>query len=336
MGLPLLPDKIYHGEFGGSLFQTIYRHNLYGRGWVVMSLEWHFIALFLLLLATLFWPLAAVSAVMWCASAGVAIRLACRAPLPRNSPRWCRPLVAYLYLMQPVWRGWYRLTYFLRHKRFAELDQVGHHAEIKRVSSSVRDLYWNDESGKGRFDLLPHVVARAKAARWSGDFGNAWAAWDVKLVGDAWHDLTIHVATEELGWPRRFTRARCTARATLLNKVATGGLAVWSLTSVATGHLWAMELGVAMWLLLLVLIPRSRSACLQAVTRLIAGASVDGGFEAPSAPSPVPVIATSDKGAGVPVAHGGPAGRVLGHASLQQPVVPGGLPAHGRETCLRR
>lgn len=94
VGLPLLPDQIYHGQFGGSLFQTIYRHNHYGRGWVVMCLEWHFAALFLLVLSILAWPMAVVSGVMWCASVGLAVQSAARAPLPRRAPAWCRPLVA--------------------------------------------------------------------------------------------------------------------------------------------------------------------------------------------------------------------------------------------------
>ena len=94
VGLPLLPDQIYHGQFGGSLFQTIYRHNHYGRGWVVMCLEWHLAALFLLVLSILAWPMAVVSGVMWSASVGLAVQSAARAPLPRRAPAWCRPLVA--------------------------------------------------------------------------------------------------------------------------------------------------------------------------------------------------------------------------------------------------
>ena len=59
VGLPLMPETIYHGRFGGGLFQTIYRHNDYGAWAVMTSLEWHLLAVFLLLLSTLYWPLAA-------------------------------------------------------------------------------------------------------------------------------------------------------------------------------------------------------------------------------------------------------------------------------------
>lgn len=327
VGLPLLPDRIYHGQFGGSLFQTIYRHNLYGRGWIVMCLEWHLIALFVLVLASLYGPLALISTGMWSVTVGVSVRMAARAPLLRKSPRWCRPLVAYLYLMQPVWRGWYRLTYFLRHKRFANLKEVPHQAEVKRISLSVQDLYWDNDAGKGREDLLPHLVAKAKEYRWPGDFGNAWAAWDVKLAGDAWHDLTIRVATEELGWPRRFTRARCRARGTLFNKVTSCGVMVWFLTAMTTGQSWGIALGTAMGLLLLFCISRSRRACLQAATRLIATASIDGGF---SGPEPLPT-ATSESD----IVSRWPASRDLEFATLKQQVTPAGISARISEACIR-
>jgi O-antigen biosynthesis protein len=280
VGLSLQPDQIYHGQFGGSLFQTIYRHNHYGRGWVVVCLEWHLVALFLLVLAIIAWPLALVSVAMWSMTIGLAIQSAMKAPLPPKAPAWCRPLVAYFYFMQPVWRGWYRLTYFLQHKRYVLVEAVKHHAEVRRISTSVQDLYWDSDAGKGRYDLLPHVVGRAKESRWSGDFGNVWATWDMKLVGDAWHDLTVKVATEELGWPRRFTRARCAVSGTLFNKVAACGVAVWILTAMIVGNLWAVAFGFGMGCYLSIIIPRSRRDCLDAATRLLAAASVDAGFMA--------------------------------------------------------
>ena len=119
VGLPLMPEMIYHGRFGGGLFQSIYRHNEYGMWSVIISLEWHLLAVFLLLLSTLFWPLSLISLTMWSATLALALRSAWQAPLPRGRPCWCRPLVAYLYFLQPILRGWYRMTHFLQTKRFA-------------------------------------------------------------------------------------------------------------------------------------------------------------------------------------------------------------------------
>ncbi|NNM30171.1 MAG: glycosyltransferase, partial [Akkermansiaceae bacterium] len=252
VGLPLMPDRIYHGRFGQGLFQVIYRHNHYGLWSIAMSLEWHLLALFLLLLATMFWPAAAIGVLMWCATAGLAIGSAVKAPLPRHAPWWCRPLVAWLYAMQPVWRGWNRLTHFLRNKRCPRLDPVRHGAEVKPIAPRVRDLYWDHPDGKGRDELLAATVKNARNCGWAGDFDNSWAPWDLKLVGDRWHDITIRVATEEIGWPRRFTRARCTLKITYFHKALTIALLIWLVAATATWAIWAMGLGLALALPLLV------------------------------------------------------------------------------------
>lgn len=278
VGLPLLPEHIYHGQFGEGLFQTIYRHNHYGAWWVIMSLEWHLLAIFVLVMATMFWQLALISLAMWSATAILAVRSALRAPLERGAPFWCRPLTTYLYAMQPVWRGWNRLTYFLRHKRSPRLDRVRHDGEVKQVCLSVRDFYWQTDNGKGRHELLQHLVKNARSCGWAGDFDNAWADWDVKLVGDRWHDVTLVAATEEQGWPRRFTRVRCRTLPTLFQRAFIGGVAVWTLAALLGGQLWALLAGWVVFLLLCLRIPISRRHCLNAAENLVGWAAVDVGL----------------------------------------------------------
>jgi GT2 family glycosyltransferase len=275
VGLPLMPERIYHGKFGDGLFQTIYRHNQYGVWSILMSLEWHMTATFLIALALMFPTLALVSAVMWAATLGMAIRSAVNAPLPRDARWWCRPVVAYLYFMQPIWRGWHRVTYLIRNKRCPRLRDVAHGAEVKRMSACEQDLYWDNHHGTGREDLLRHVVQDAKTCGWAGDFDNAWADWDLKLVGDCWHDITIRVATEELGWQRRFTRARCTVRSTYFHRVTNAGAAIWCVPAVAAGSFWAMGIGLVACVLLLFWSVSSRQNCLRTASQLLAWASVD-------------------------------------------------------------
>ncbi len=270
VGLPLRPQIIYHGQFGMGLFQTIYRHNHYGVWAVTMSLEWHFAAAFLLLLATLYWPLSGLSAAMWLATTVLAIRSAIRAPLPRPAPWWARPLVAYLYALQPILRGWYRLTSLLRSRRLPDVSSPSkeNRPEVKRISATIRDTYWDSEQNLGREQLLHVLVEEAKRLGWSGDYHNAWASWDVKLVGDRWHDIICRTATEELGWPHRFTRARCKVKPTRFGRVLITASLVWSLAAVASGQLWAMAAGALACSLILVRMIRSRRQCLKAITRL--------------------------------------------------------------------
>lgn len=267
VGLPLLPDRIYHGQFGGALFQTIYRHNDYGVWSCVMSLEWHLAAFFILCLAILLPPLALVSVVMWCATIANGVASALSAPLPPQNSKLCRAVVAYLYVMQPVWRGWNRLTYLLRNKKLPSFPRSP--VPAKRVSTTTRSLCWDNYTGVGRSQLLSELVCRAKELGWAGDFDNAWSDWDIKLVGDCWHNLTIFTSTEELGWPRRFTRARCSVIPTVFTNVASAVAIVWCVSAVAAWQYWGMALGAISGATVLLNTYLSRHRCLHAATALI-------------------------------------------------------------------
>ncbi|WP_269523504.1 glycosyltransferase [Coraliomargarita parva] len=301
VGLPLTAQRIYHGHFGSGLFQVIYRHNNYSSSWMLMSLEWHLIAIFVLGLAVLYWPLAFASLGMWACTIGLAVRSAVNAPLPRNAPRWCRPLVAYLYFMQPIWRGWTRLTHRLRNKTHPEIEALNHEAETKPISSKILDLYWDSSSEKGREVLLPEIVRKAEESNWAGDFDDAWAEWDLKLVGDDWHAITIRVATEELGWPRRFTRARCSAQTTLFQRALNFAIIVWCLMAVVTGQLWALALGVLAAIYAVVRITQSRKRCLTAASRLVAWASMDCGLSKPVSEPTAQTTSETASSTGTPV-----------------------------------
>lgn len=271
VGLPLQPDRIYHGRFGGGLFQTIYRHNDYGLWAILMSLEWHLGAIFILLLSLMFMPLALVSCLMWSATFVRGISSAWSAPLPAGIPSYYRVPVTYLYVMQPIWRGWNRLTYLLRNKRLPHLsrNESARQPILQRGSATTRNLYWDCRDGWGREELLHEIVRRAQSIGWAGDFDNAWSDWDVKLVGDRWHNITICTATEELGWPRRFTRARCSLQRTVFAHVLAAAGAVWCALAVATHQTWGLAVGLAASGLVLGSIAISRHRCLREATALV-------------------------------------------------------------------
>lgn len=280
VGLPLMPDRIYHGQFGTGLFQTVYRSRQWGIWSISLALEWHLFALFLLAVAVMVPPLAVVSALMWGITIAVAVHHATRAPLPADPPLWCRPLIALLYLLQPIIRGWYRLTYLLRNKRLpvAQRPSVACGGQQKQVRFGCRDLYWDDHGQRGREHLMPEIVRLARSSGWKGDFDNAWAVWDVKLVGTRWHDIELRTATEELGWPRRFTRARCTLELTRFARVALAATATWLLVAALSGSLAELVLGGVAAAIVGVGWIRSRHQCFAAVTDLVAQAAAGVGL----------------------------------------------------------
>jgi GT2 family glycosyltransferase len=280
VGLPLIPERIYYGTFGFAPFQSVYRHNQYGIWACVTWLEWHAIAMFFAALGFIFWPLALVGLLMWCGSMVLAVDAARKANMPKNAPWWCRPLVGLLYLVQPPVRSWYRATYDLRLWRprlSRSYYDVKHPTKV--ISSCDHDLYWSSNKGLGRETLLHHVVAEARRLGWLGVFNNGWATWDVKLVGNLWHTLLLHTASEELGGSRRFTRARITSQPTILNRTVSIAALIWSAAALVSLEPLALTIAVLGSAAVLAQNIRSRRNCLRAATSLVTHAGKEAGLD---------------------------------------------------------
>lgn len=280
VGLPVLPPLIYHGPLGAAPFQTIYRQNQYGLSAWFTSIEWHMVALFILALGTMFPLLILISLSMWAATSLATVRAALAAPLQAGAPWWCRPLICWLYFIQPIARGWKRHTYLLRERKLPPrgqaMSQPG--ADFKKISAAQWDLYWDDSSARGREQLLAALAAGAQQMSWSGDFDDSWSDADVKLVGDRWHEIEIRTATEELGWPRRFTRARSSVSPTLLAHLVVGVSAVWTASALISGHTWALAVAVPLMIYWSICLANSRQRCLRAAVGLVAEAGKAAGL----------------------------------------------------------
>jgi GT2 family glycosyltransferase len=281
-GLPLIPERIYYGPFGCAPYQMIYRHNEYGTWACVMWLEWHVLALFLLAVGLLtFWPLAALGVLMWVGTTLVAVKSARSARFPKDAPWWCRPLVAVLNILQPVVREWTRVTYDLRMWRpKLSIQHAPHGLAVKEISPQIVDLYWQSERGVGREALLEEIRSEAAREGWLGVFNNAWAPWDVKLVGDLWHTLYLHTASEELGGNKRFTRARIISKPTVINRVASIGSLLWAAASLFALSYTALPIALlatagALWQNI-----ASRRSCLRAASQLVSLAGRHAGLHA--------------------------------------------------------
>jgi glycosyltransferase involved in cell wall biosynthesis len=292
-GLQLVPERIYYGPFGYAPFQVVYRHNEFGMWACVTWLEWHLIALFFLTLAVLYWPLALVSGAMWAATGALATSAAIKASLPKGAPRWCRPLVGALHVLQPIVRSWYRVTYNLRLWRPRLSNRFLRAApRAKTVSGLARDLYWTSSRGAGRESLLTSTVDLARQHKWLGVFNNSWSPWDVRLVGDIWQTLSVHTVTEELGSNRRFTRARIVAEPSLLNRVTTVAALVWASAALLSGSAIALAAAIGAAGAVLVRNIVTRRNCLRDAVALVARAGRIAQlvpYEAQSVGEPVPM-----------------------------------------------
>ena len=116
IGVKLGGDVIYHGVFGTGLFQTIYRRPASIGAMMMMSIEWHLLAGFTLVLALAFSPLFYLAALMFLTPVVLASVAAIQSPMPRHRHWLSRPMIAYLHLRQPIARGWARYSVRLKAK----------------------------------------------------------------------------------------------------------------------------------------------------------------------------------------------------------------------------
>jgi hypothetical protein len=143
---------------------------------------------------------------------------------------------------------------------------------LLRRAGSRYDAYWTSNDNLGREHLLEALESESARLEWRGLFHEHWSEWDVMLISDRWWSVRIATATEELGWPRRFTRARIETVPTLLAMVGVGAFFAAAIaTALATrAHLAAMvTIGLVSWGIMAMLWVRRRRV-LAAVEHLLA------------------------------------------------------------------
>ena len=170
---------IYHGVFGSGFFQTLYTPPPAGILAFFSSLEYHvLLTLPLLIVSSTFHWLLPVAVASLLLSLTVCAAAAAQAGLPRKKRRfWSRSLVALLFFLQPIVRGWARYhgqLYAQSTPTVARqnLDSVA----LRHGSVALNEAcYWADHFVDRIEFLLDHVALAARrvglAARRS--FGKA-------------------------------------------------------------------------------------------------------------------------------------------------------------------
>jgi hypothetical protein len=275
----LLPPVIYHGQFGLELFPSIYRQNGVQIWAYFTLLEWHALAVLALSLGLLYPQVAIVSVVMWSLTTLSIARAAVAAALPRSAPRWCRPLIGALHLLQPIVRGWNRYRYRMRNRMLPKslVPDPNSAAFIKHLGRTTVDLYWQSAEGRGREQLLERAVQIASEHRWKGDFLCHWEPWDLLLIGDNWHNIELRTATEELGDGNRFTRVRTKLNLTVFALASALAVVTWTAVAVAGGVPWAQLLAIGAAALLAARVLISRRNCRRAAVALLCHAGRQAG-----------------------------------------------------------
>ncbi|HUK81413.1 MAG TPA: glycosyltransferase [Verrucomicrobiae bacterium] len=238
---------IYHGVFGSGLFQTLYTPEPGGLVSLLTSLEWHVMATLSGLVLAMMWPaLWPLPVLTFLASLAVAAVATSRVTLPPWQRRfWSRPIVAAMYLLQPIVRGWPRYAHRLRRTETPTAARAAVRQLAKQyegVGSTHAVHYWNEE-GIERIAFLQKLIALLERDQWQASADSGWDEHDVTIHGDRFTKVVVNTVSENHGGNKRLLCARLSARWTLLGKVF-----LWSVVGlvalflVMTNHAqWALS-----------------------------------------------------------------------------------------------
>jgi len=198
-GLLLRSPVIYHGIFGTGFFQRLYAPAPFQPLLLFTSLGYHvFITVPLSVLAgyfSVFLPLAITSFSLSLAACALA---AAQADLPTDKIRfWSRPLVALLFFLQPIVRGWARFK-----GRMTVLSGSKPVLLPERVISGDFQVaetiaFWSS-GAVNRCRFLGGILSELQRAGWPFETDAGWSDYDLEIPATFWTRVRLTTVSEEL------------------------------------------------------------------------------------------------------------------------------------------
>lgn len=248
---------IYHGTFGSGFFQTLYTAAPAFGLMLVTTLEYHILLVLPLLVLSVLFPLLlplAVTAAL--VPLGVCAAAAAQADLAmRPQTVWSRPLIALLFFLQPIVRGWARYQGRLSVQRrplgqYESLDSLS----VQARQQSFNELQFWDVNGVERITFLQAVMERLDQKDWPNKVDLGWNNYDLEIYGSRWCHLQLITVTEIIGKGKQLIRCRLRTAWTLLAKAVFWGVAALNLLSIGffspgPSWLWSvlLTLPVLVW-----------------------------------------------------------------------------------------
>lgn len=251
VGVFLQRSVIYRGLFGSAGFQSLYSAEPAFTLMLCTTLEYHVVVtLPLWILSVLFRPLIPVAITSLAVSLAVCAAAGAQARLPRSRTQWwSRPLVALLYLLQPIVRGWarYQGRLLLRPAPLAAQQSLDSIALRDNGQFLGQAEYWGKE-GFNRFALVGDILRHLDRHGWPNRADIGWSDHDVEIYGSRWTNLQITTVAENHGPGKQLLRCRLRPRWSLQARVA-----FWALCALEL-LLLGFTARTVPWLWLLVLI----------------------------------------------------------------------------------
>lgn len=252
-GVLLNAPIIYRGAFGSGWFQTLYAAQPASTLMLATTLEYHVLIVLPLWVAAVTLPYllsVAITATLiplaLCAVAGV------QASVPPDRRRWwSRPLVALLFLLQPIIRGAARYAERLSPRAAPSPQPSLESVALAHSEASLAEVCYWSERPVDRVAFVGELLQRLDAMGWPNKSDIGWSEFDIELFGNRWSSVQLTTAAEEHKNGRKLLRLRLRPRWSLETRVALGvllGVELVALGFFQGATAWR-------WLLLLSLLP---------------------------------------------------------------------------------
>ncbi len=226
-GLLVRAPIIYRGLFGSAGFQFLYASEPALTLMLCTTLEYHVtVTLPLWVVSVTFHHLLPLAVTSLMLSIAVCVAAAGQADLPKKkSLWWSRPLVAILFFLQPIVRGWarYQARLTLRPTPMAAqqtLDSIA----LRQSGRSLREVAYWSEQPVNRLALVGDILRHLDHEGWPNKSDIGWSEYDLEIYGSRWSTLQLTTVAEDHAHGRHLIRCRLRARWSLQAKVA-----FWSL-----------------------------------------------------------------------------------------------------------
>jgi len=251
-GITVRRPVIYHGLFGGGFFQKLYAPAPASALMLCTTLEYHVLVTLPLLAISISIPaLSPLFAASLCLTAGVCAAAAAQAELPARQRRvWSRTLVALLFFLQPIARGWARYQWRLTVGAQPRKPSRPVPARAHKLSGKDLDaVSYESQDNIERLTFLRAALQELAVDGWQTKLDTGWDDHDAEIYGRRWARLRLTSVAEGPAGGQVIIRCRLKAQWSLRAKLFFWALIAAEVISIALLHrvqpwLWMMLLTI--------------------------------------------------------------------------------------------
>jgi hypothetical protein len=218
------------------------------------SLEYHaLVTLPLLVLSAPFHYLLPLAITSMATSILVCVAAAMQADLPPKKHRfWSRPVIALMFFLQPILRGWARYSGRLAIGPTPQSAMRGVSSrDMKDQQDQFRHVnFWGD-ANVDRLNFVRRVIAKLEEQGWQLKVDAGWSIYDVEILGSRWAHLQLTTASEPHVGGKQMVRCRLRTAWSLFAEVVLGAIIAFDLLVIGFGSemrwLWLLLLTIPLF-----------------------------------------------------------------------------------------